>query len=186
MWMFPEDIADALTSQEAGRIAAALHALTDHLDDLDTWPIRAPAVADLAPFGEHVPEQVLLDLLRIWEDWRDFDPPFGDVEWRRAQLDLIARTGNPAVAYRAALDVRISEDPGAVSAVVAELAARDPSFGVPSFWAYLDHLLDGQPAVRAATVEALRVHAGSPMIQAVRAAGLDRALTEAERARLSL
>lgn len=183
-WMFEDEIADALASQQPERIAAALHALTEHIDSFDMWPLQAPSVADLAPFGVDIPERVLRDLLYVWAFWDDFDPPFGDLERRRASLDLLALTGSSAVAYETALDVRISDDPAALPSVIAELASRAPARGVPSFVSFVDHLLDGSPAVRAATVEALRVHAGSPIVQAVRAAGLDRCLTAAELERL--
>jgi hypothetical protein len=183
MYLFAEEIEEGLRSGDPARIAQALRAMVDRLADLDTWPVRAPAVADLAPFGAAVPEPVLADVLRIWEDWGDFSPPFGDRERHRAQLDLLVRTGSPLVAYRGALDVRVADEPGTVAAVVADVAGRDPA-GAEALSTFLDHVLDGSPEVRAEAVDALAAHAASPAVRAIRAAGLDRSLTEAERARL--
>lgn len=93
-------------------------------------------------------------------------------EAQREMVDLVAAWPEPKLIYDVALELRVSEVPGAVDAVVARIGETHP-VDEPTLAAFsdlVDHLLDGTQA-RPRTVEALGRHAASPTVTAVIARG---------------
>jgi hypothetical protein len=180
--LFEDEIEPALSSRDPARVREALRTLAQHADHYDTWPLQAPPLSVLDAFDGPVPEEVAMDLFRIWTAWTEFDPPWPEALRWCSLAELVARVPTAGVAYAVALELRVSDPTGPALpiAVGAVVGAEDPP---QAQLAMLDHLLDGGPEVRQATLEALAARRDAPGAARVRHA-LEEALTPEERAAL--
>lgn len=181
MWMDAHEIDEALGSRESGRVVGGLRALVEHLDDYDTWPMPAPSIDALGPGP--ISDEVAADLIRLWTGWPDLDPPLSDAERCRRLVTLVGRAPTSRVAYTVAVELRTAGRPDPDAAIVVDAVAALPTPPADAYVALVDHLLDGAPEMRRATVAALVARKDEPAVSAV-IAGLRGGFTEEERSRL--
>lgn len=170
MWRVPEEIQADLASGDRERIAAGLRDLVEAMEAIDEIELPPPGLDLLAPFGNQVPSQVQHHLARLWTSYRSFKPSLAREETLYRLAALAIRYGDARVALDASLALKMSPDP---PALVAKVLDRVRERGlhdqreVSGAGNYLSYLLDGEPAVCAATVAALERWHGGLLEQAI-------------------
>ena len=152
MWLFPEEIHEALASGEAERVAGALQVLMQNLDDMDTFPLAPQEIDPVLASG--LPEAQALQIVRLLASWPDWAPPLSEAERCLRLLSVVRASDGPSVCYRAALECRTVDDLRAAGPMLSEIAGL-PVEERARLAPFIEDLLGGSPAFRAEVIARL-------------------------------
>ena len=125
---------------------------------IDVFELPPLALSILDPFGLAPPEELQIALLRLWNGYPAFIPPFERSEIHKAMLALALRYANERVCFEAALTLKCEPEPARAAREVVDLIAHHDlgsSAALRGAMRVISYLLDGKPEVRKATLEGI-------------------------------
>jgi hypothetical protein len=157
-WRDPREVEEDFSSGDPTRIALGLKGLCEFSREGDSMEISRIGVGLLAPFGESVPDELVLCLSDLLIGYRSFVPEMSREERISELVELAIRYALPQVAHDASIEIQIADDPPKiVRMVVAAIGIRGlhQDREVRGAELLIGFLLDANPAIRRPATEAV-------------------------------
>lgn len=185
MWRTADEIRADVDAGDPARMGEALETLEFHMDTMD--PVALPPIraADLAVFGDELPDDAVARWVKLISRYDGWEPALSPAEAVAEAARAAARFGPSGLALEASLLAKMADDPAAMTrAALDAVAAAGKSVVAEHAGAFVSYLLAGGDAVREATVDALAGWAGRADLAPV-VAWVEAELTDDERARVA-
>ena len=186
MWRTADEIQADVASGDPARMGEALETLAFHMDTME--PVTVPPIraADLAVFGDELPDDVVDRWLKLLARFDGWDPPLSAEDAVAEAARAAARFGPSGLALEASLLAKTADDPGAMTrAALDAVGAEGGAVVTEHAGAFVSYLLAGDDTVRDATVDALAGWVARGELAAV-VSWVEAELSDEERARVGV